>query len=366
MKCKSDYEKQIREGSKIKGGFYNAHSHGDRAYTFDDLYYPSIQSSVSLFESLSLPEKQNLVWRLHKGPAFEPKCIEDRLTRLLEDSIGFGVTRLNSCIDVTYNTGLTGWEIASDLREKYKDKIDFRLGAYNVSGFKDPCDEMDSEESSNARLRWKYFEEAAKTADFLVALAEKDRKPKHIGEEQHNIYFLNKGLELGIPIHFHVGQENRQTDRGSDLLFRNIRQVYDLQNRLQRKDYPKNFLVHDISASCYDESDFQRHVENLKNFGLGVICCPTAGISMRQDRSLNVPTHNSLARVWDYTLAGVQVMVGTDNVNDVFVPSSNADLFDELMVLSHALRFYNPEIIVKLGVGILFDDFDRANIRKVI
>ena len=58
--------------------------------------------------------------------------------------------------------------------------------------------------------------------------------------------------------------------------------------------------------------------------------------------------------------------VGTDNVNDVFVPSSNGDVYDELMVLSHALRLSNPEMIAKLGAGVPLDNFDRANIRKVL
>jgi len=357
MKIKSDYERAVRGAVERLGGFYNAHSHGDRAYTFSDDYYPNIQSSVSLFESLTLPEKQNLVWRLHRGPAFEPKCIKERMTRMLDDSIEFGVSRLNSCVDVTYNTGMVVWEAARELKDEYRDKIEFNLGAYNVSGFKD---------GPPGEKRWEYFEAAAKDADFLVALAEKDRKPGHIGEEQHNVYFLNKGIELGIPVHFHIGQENRPTDRGPDLLFQNIRQVYELQHRIPKSEQPQNLLVHDISASCYNDSDFQRHIESLQKWNLGVVACPTAGISMRQDRGFSVPTHNSLARIWDYALNRIPVFVGTDNINDVFVPSSSADVYDELMVLSHSLRLYNPEIIAKLGAGVPFDDFDRANIRKVI
>ena len=357
MEVKSDYEARVRENVSRFGGFFNAHSHGDRAYTFNDDFYPSIQSSVSLFESLSLSEKQNLVWRLHKGPAFEPKCVRERMTRFLDESIRFGVSRINSCIDVTYNTGLEGWKVACELREGYRGKIDFKLGAYNVSGFKD---------GEAGKARWEFFSEAVRDADFLVALAEKDRKPGHIGEEQHNVYFLNKGLELGIPVHFHVGQENRVTDKGTDLLFGNIRQVYDLQHRLKEKDYPKNLLVHDISVACCDDDDFKRHCESLVRYGVGVVCCPTAGVSMRQDRRLVVPTHNSLARVWDYALRKIPVFVGTDNVNDVFVPSSNADVYDELMVLTNVLRLYNPEIIAKLGAGVSFDDFDRENINRVI
>ena len=357
MKPKSGYEKDVRKAVKKLGGFYNAHSHGDRAYTYRNKFYPDFQDSVALFESKTLSEKQKLVWRLHKGPAFKKKSLRKRMTRLLDDSIRFGVTRLNSCIDVTYNTGLKGWEVACELKEKYQGKIDFKIGAYNVSGFRD---------GEEHKKRWDYFEEAAKTADFLVALAEKDRNSGHIGEEEHNVYFLNKGIELGIPVHFHVGQENRPTDRGAELLFENMRHVYKLQHRLSENEYPENYLIHDISAACYNEDDFQKHVDSLLEYRLSVVSCPTAAVSMLQDRGMEAPIHNSIARVWDYVLNEIPVFVGSDNVNDVFVPGSNADVFDELVMLNHALRLSNPEIIAKLASGTEFEDFDRGIIQRTI
>jgi cytosine/adenosine deaminase-related metal-dependent hydrolase len=354
MVCpKTGYEEEVRRHAQGFGGFFNAHAHGDRAFTYEDVYYTHIATSVSDIERLSLPEKQALVWALHTGSAFQSECLEQRMEGLLRDSIRFGVTRLDTAIDVTYNTQLKSLEVAERLKQRFSGEIDLRLGAYNVAGFRDSKPE-----------RFELFEEAAKRTDFLVALAEKDGKDGHIGEEQHNHYMLNLGLRFGIPVQFHVGQANHPKDRGAELLFQNMHEVYDKTHRLG--EYPRNWLVHDISAACYNTDDFERHCEEIKRFNLGVICCPTAAISMKQDRNTQAPIHNSIARIWDYALRKIPVLLGTDNINDVFVPSSTPDLYDEALVLSHAGRFYNPRILAKIASGTELDDFDRGKIERAM
>ncbi len=353
--CKTDYEKGVMELVSRFGGFYNAHSHGDRAFTRKDEYYAYKGLSVSEIERLPLEEKQNLTWVLHTGPAFSEASLIERMTKLLKDSFYFGVTKLNSCIDVTYNTGLKSFKIARQLKEKFKGKVEFNLGVYNPSGFKD-----------SAKKRFELFEEAANGADFLVALAEKDNKEGHIGEEQHNIYMLELGLKLNKPVHFHVGQANAPQDKGTELLFECMDWVYRLHHRLDKKDYPRNALIHDISSSCYPEEDFKKHCENLKNFSLEVICCPTAGISMRQKSEHICRIHNSLARIWDFAMLEIPVFIGTDNINDIFVPSSTPDLYDEVFTLTNSLRGYNELVLAKIASGKPLDSFDRGRIKRMI
>ena len=350
---KTSYEQKIRENVKSFGGFFNSHAHIDRAFTYEDQYYSHRDISLGYIEGCSLQEKQRLAWTLHVGSAFNSDCLEERMNRVLESSISYGVTRLDSCIDVTYNTKLAGIEIAEKLKNKFSGKIDFRIGSYNVSGFKDSNPE-----------RYELFNEACKRADFIVALAEKDRKGGHIGERQHNIYMLRLGIELNKPVHFHVGQANNPLDRGDELLFQCMDFVYNGFYRL--KEFPKNPLVHNISASCLNEEEFSKHCDNLIKYNAGVICCPTAAVSMRQDRTYNTPIHNSIGRVWDFALKKIPVYIGTDNINDVFVPSSSPDMYHEIVQLSHALRFYNPWILSKIGCAKDLDDFDRGKIEKAL
>jgi len=350
---KTSFEDHIKENSKGFGGFFNAHAHIDRAFTYEDKFYSHRDITLGYIEGCSLQEKQRLVWTLHVGSAFTPESIEARIRKVLNDSIKYGVSRIDSCIDVTYNTKLVGWEIARKLKKEYEGKIDFRIGVYNVAGFKKTEPE-----------RFKLFEEAAKTADFIVALAEKDRKAGHIGEREHNIYMLNLGIALNKPVHFHVGQSNSPEEKGDRLLFSCMDVVYRGIHRLDK--FPRNIIVHDISITCCSEEEFNEHCEKLIEYNVGVICCPSAAISMRQNRKIIAPVHNSLARVWDLCLKGIPVYLGTDNINDVFVPSATPDLMDEVFVISNSLRFYNPWILSKLACGKELDDFDRGKIMTAL
>jgi hypothetical protein len=64
--------------------------------------------------------------------------------------------------------------------------------------------------------------------------------------------------------------------------------------------------------------------------------------------------------VLDFAAAGVPVRLGSDNVCDVFSPSTTMDLLDEVYVLSAALRCYDVGILAKLATGTCLDASDRA------
>jgi cytosine/creatinine deaminase len=355
-KYSSDFEESVRNFcSEFGGNITNAHTHGDRAYTWRDDYYAHTGKSLSELPLLSLREKQKLTWALHGGPAFERECIEERMTCLIEESVRFGVRRLYTTVDVTYNTRLKSLEVAESLKEKYKDKLELKIGAYNPSGFRD-----------SQKERFEIFEEACKRADFIVGLAEKDRAEGHIGEHQHNWYLLRLAHEYGKPLQFHVGQENRATDVTLEILLGDIEKFQDYHHRISPDDFPRIDAVHAISLSCRSEEDFDRTVEKMKQRNVGLICCPRAAISMLQDRSMTPPTHNSIARVWDMASKGIRIGVGVDNVNDIFVPASSANLYEEAEYLANSLRIYLPRMIAKILCREEFDDFDIGTIKTSI
>jgi hypothetical protein len=56
--------------------------------------------------------------------------------------------------------------------------------------------------------------------------------------------------------------------------------------------------------------------------------------------------------------------VGSDNVCDITSPAGTVDLVQELFVLSNAVRFYDLEILAKLGAGVALDTADRGRITE--
>lgn len=115
-----------------------------------------------------------------------------------------------------------------------------------------------------------------------------------------------------------------------------------------------------ISPTTYTEPRFQALVDGLRRNNIGVICCPTAALGMRQLRPFQTPTDNCFPRVLDFLAAGVHVRLASDNIADACSPSTTADLVDEVLVLSAACRFYDPKILAKLACGVALDESDRG------
>jgi adenosine deaminase len=101
----------------------------------------------------------------------------------------------------------------------------------------------------------------------------------------------------------------------------------------------------------------------LSDRRIGVICCPSAAISMRQYRPLLSHTHNSIARVLDLLAAGVEVRIASDNICDITSPMGTADLMDEIFVLANALRFYDQDILAKIAAAHPLGPGDLARLR---
>jgi hypothetical protein len=54
--------------------------------------------------------------------------------------------------------------------------------------------------------------------------------------------------------------------------------------------------------------------------------------------------------------------VGSDNICDITSPAGTTDLAMELFVLANTIRFYDLEILAKLGAGLAPDAADRGRI----
>ncbi|MBU2616043.1 MAG: hypothetical protein KKC19_02980 [Nanoarchaeota archaeon] len=353
---KSEFEREVRQYASEFGGIVNVHVHGDRAYTRRDEFYSATGKSISQFGGLTLSEKQRLTWILHNSRAFEEESLLERMGKLLDESISFGVRELSTTVDVTYNTRLKSLEVAERLRDSYSDRIKVRIGAYNPSGFR---------KGDEHKERFELFEEAAERSDFLVGLAEKDKPEDHIGEAQHNWYILNLAYELKKPVQFHVGQENSPSDKTLELLLTNLEQFQEMQLRISPEDFPQVDAVHAISTSCLQRDEFDFLTGRMADRNVGLICCPRAAISMLQDSFVIAPIHNSIANIWRFAINGVQIRgFGTDNVDDIYIPASSADVYDEAEDVTNSLRFYNPRVIAKVLCGVSLDPFDIAGINK--
>ena len=351
------------------GGICNAHLHLDRAGTLDDtLRLLAGGGGPGDSSALSLSAKHAIIPLIHASPCYDPPRLAARVAGYLDLLAAAGTTRADTVVDTTTDrVGLTALETFLELRAACRGRLDLRVGAYSPLGFRDA--EPD---------RWALVEEGARLADFIGGLPERDDRllyPDHIGYDESCRRLVTLAADLGKPLHLHVDQKNLAAEDGTE---RALQAIADLQLAGPPAGAePAIWLVHAISPSAYDEPRFRDLLGRMAALGVGVICCPSAAISMRQVRPVPAPTHNSIARVLEMLAAGIPVRVGSDNVCDITSPAGTTDLVQELFVLSNAVRFYDEGVLAKLGAGLPLDaaergvivehlDRDAAEVRRAI
>lgn len=359
------YERLMLEEAAKHGGIFNAHAHFDRAHTLDGRYLEHIGTSPLEASNLPLAVKQALVGDLHMGVGYTRKNLYERMKYAIERQIAFGVTRVDTNIDATPDLpegGLLAINVALELKREYAPRgIDIRIAPTPIFGFKS--------DANDKRSRWEVYREAAKVCDFLSLLPEKDEGVSIFGCEpqlgfmRHIRAGIELGLERGMEIQFHLDQMNLPGERGAERFMDALEVLFDTS---MRRGAPKLWIIHDISSSAYGEDGYARHIDRLLEFNVGVICCPSAALSMRQLRSVMAPTHNSIARIPELVKSRVPVRLGTDNIEDVFVPMGNGDMLTEVMEAASALRVALPSLWAKLMAGVRPNNVDISNVGRIL
>lgn len=331
------YFRELSKAIASKGGLFNAHLHLDRAGTLK-LSRASLDKDTS---SLSLAAKHGLIPSIHASIDYDEDRLATRCSFYLDQMVSAGTRCAATCVDVTADrVGLSAFKVFLDLKNSYAEKLNLHVGAYSPLGFK--ADEPE---------RWQLLVSGARDADFIGSLPERDDQlayPGHIGLEQHCIQILALSQELRKSVHIHVDQRNDPLEDGTERLIATVRQ---LGLSFDRSQEPMIWLVHVISPSGYDEPRFAELLSALVELNIGIICCPSAAISMRQLRPILAPTHNSMARVLEMLAAGIHVRLGSDNICDITSPAGTCDLINEIFILANALRFYDIDILAALAAG---------------
>lgn len=293
------------------GGFSCYHAHFDKAY----LMKPEIFNKCQI----SLQEK----WKLYRS--FKENYTRDdllcRMSKCIDNMIKQNVKYIRTFVDADSVVGQKCIDAGLVLKDSYSSKVEIDLGIQPLEG-------LENKES------YDNFVLACIKADFIGGLPDRDSSPnKHID------LLFDLAKSLNKPVDIHVGQNNLPAERETELVLDKIEE-HSLEQKVS--------LVHCISLSCQDQAYIRSQAKRMKNFNVDVIVCPSAAISMKQNHSAYAPVHNSIAPVSILLEEGVNVKLGIDNIEDLFMPLVDGDMWFETRLLMESTRIYDFSKIVKI------------------
>jgi len=304
-------------------GMVNCHAHLDRAYTLT----PDIWKQASAL----MEEKWILNREIKKKHTDE--SIQERLTYCIEDFIKQGITACRTHVDADSVVGMLVVNAAAKVREKYKDKFTLQLVAHPLEGF------LNTEGTESDKSKMDLFEEACAVCDVVGGLPSRDRAMKE-GDKKHAEFLFSVAKNLNKDLDVHMDQENNPHEKDCEW-FVDMIEKEGMQGRVT--------LLHAISVACQTEEDRNRIYKKIADTGTNVTVCPKAAISMKQHKDKLAPVHNSIAQVDEMIEHGINISIGTDNISDIFVPEDNGDLFEEVLMMASACRYYDIEKLAQIA-----------------
>ncbi len=305
---RSILERQI----KNKGGWVNAHSHIDRAFT--------ISSENFNLTDATLHQKWQLVDECKQSSTVHQ--IYDRMCQTIELMLSQGVSALGTFLDADSKVENKAIKAAQKIRSKYKKDLTIKFISHTSKGV------IKKEEQP-------FFEELVEFADIIGGLPAIDKGK----EEQHLDILFKKAKKTGKMLHVHVDQLNISLEKETEQLVNKTKE-FGMQNRV--------VAVHGISIAAHNKQYRQSLYKKMKEAGVMLVCCPTAWIDSRRSEEL-APSHNSIAPVDELIPEEIVVALGTDNIADIYKPFSDGDMWTELRVLLESCHYYDIEQLANIA-----------------
>ena len=304
---KNFFLNKIRE----KGGFKCHHAHFDKAYLMNPERFLKSQAS--------LQEKWILYRALKEN--YTQEDLVKRMSKCVDNLVNQGTTYIKTFVDADSVVKQKCIDAGLIIKEKYSNRIKIDLAIQPLEGLE------------NIESRKNFFE-ACKKADVIGGLPDRDSS-----HEVHIDLLFDLAKTLNKPVDIHVGQNNRPDEKETELVLDKIEE-HDLIQKVN--------LVHCISLASHNSSYIREQAKRMVRNNVSVIVCPSAAISMKQDRRYLSPIHNSIAPVEILLEEGVDVKLGIDNIEDLFMPLVDGDLWFETRLLMESTRIYDYKKIIDI------------------
>lgn len=307
-----DPNEAVKQRIKELGGWVNTHAHLDRAYTFTEKDFSNSYAY--------LKEKWHLVDTMKRNSSVDD--IYARMAKALELFLEQGAQAVGTFIDCDDVIEDRSIKAAQRIIDNYGKDIKIKFANQVLKGVIDP----DAKQ---------WFDLSSEFVDIIGGLPAKDFGR----EEEHLDILLSTAKEKGKLVHVHVDQFNTDEEKETELLAKKT-----IEHGMQGKVT----AVHSISVAAHPSEYREKLYQLMVEAQLHVISCPTAWIDHNRSERLSV-SHNSITPVDEMVPAGINVAFGTDNINDIYKPYSDGDLWTEMRVMLEACHYYDVENLAKIA-----------------
>ena len=280
----SGREERKLEGRVVLPGFVESHCHIDKTLTVDRVE----NASGTLMEAI-------INW-----VAFKPSLTTDdylaRGRRALLMALRMGTTNLRTHVDVDAN-GLLALESVLELKREFAGRVDLQIVALGGPGV------------SNAEFA--AMQQALEMGADIVGGCPAIRS----NSKAEVLRAFELAEQFGKHVDLHIDENENPESLSLETL---------AEETIARGLEGRVTAGHCCSLAFMDERTADRVIKKVARAKINIVTLPACNLVL-QGREMN-PTPRGLTRVKQLLEAGVNVVTGTDNVQDPFQPLGNFDL----------------------------------------
>ena len=298
------------EGGMISPAFFEAHFHLENAYLWDGL----INQSGTLLEAIEIyaEVKHDLT----------TADIVQRAGRVIQAAVANGTLWLRSHVDIDHIAKLTILNGVAAAREQYRDLIDIQLVAFPQLGMARNPEAVD--------MMWQALENGC---DLVGGMPHGEKNMADAARHIELAFEMAEKFDVDIDMHI---------DETDDPYWHSLELL--AEKTIESGWQGRVTAGHCCSMSAWDDAMAARIIEKVKQADIHVVTNAPINL-MLEGRDHHHPKPRGIARVVELLQAGVNVVCGQDDVQNMFYPYGQMDPLEVAMITAHAAHMGAPEEI---------------------
>ncbi|WP_176072696.1 amidohydrolase family protein [Brucella intermedia] len=281
---------QARNGGFVTPLFADIHVHLDKTFTIRRIAENGDAKVDCLFDAIDLMNTDRKNW--------SEADIRARATQGLQAAFEQGVGAMRSHVDWTTPEVPTAWPVLNELRQEWKDRLDLQLAAL-VHG--------DLVLDAGSQIAARVAKDGGVFGAFFYRNADLEAKI----EEMFRVAVQH---DLNLDFHVDEGLEV-EADGFSLIVSATVR--HGMAGRV--------LCGHACSLSLRGPDELQRILDAAADAGTALVSLPTSNLYLQDRIGGKSPRLRGVAPLKEARAAGMDVMLGSDNVGDAFYPYGNYD-----------------------------------------